>query len=88
MIETFVTWDMLAVFGALANLVFMTVEYTKELKYVKSIHTKYYAWCVAALFIVLANIKFNTFNLFDLPLYALSAMAISLSANGLSNFNK
>lgn len=88
MIESFVTWDMLAVFGTLVGLVFMTVEYTKELRYVKDIHTKYYAWIVAIVLIILSNIKFGTFHLFDVPLYLLSAMAVALSANGLNDFNK
>lgn len=87
MFDTFITWNMLATYGTLSMLVFVVVEFTKNLKFLKDIPTKYYSAAIAFVLIVLAQLQASTFKLWDIVLYALSAIVISLSANGLSDFN-
>jgi len=86
--DTFITWTILAEYTTLVGVVFMVVEFTKELPFLRKITTKYWSFLIALLLIVLINLQGNTIQGFDFVLYTLSAMAISLSANGLYNFNK
>ena len=98
MVDQFITWDMLKAFGQLAMLVWMFVEYTKELKPVKDIKTKYYAGIVAFSFIIITQIvtmildsvvfmeMFKILSL-NMLLYILSAIAITFTTNGMSDFN-
>lgn len=88
MLENFASWDMLLVFGSLVTVVFAIVEFTKELNYVKLIPTRYYTWIVAFTLILVANVHGGSFKLWDLLIYAISAMFVSLSGNGLHEFNK
>ena len=86
--EQFITWDMLAVFTTLITIVYMVVEFVKELTPFKLIKTKYLSFLVAFLLIAITNLVMRTFEPVDLILYALSSISISLSANGLYDFNK
>ena len=88
MLDGFITWEMLAVFTTLSAIVYMFVEFTKEIKIVSKIKTKYYSALVAFALITLTQLHGGTFQLWDVVLYVLSAMVISLSANGLHDFNK
>jgi hypothetical protein len=87
MLENFVTWETLAVFGSLVTVSFVIVEFIKDLPLVKKIKTKYLSWFVALGLMVITNIVLGTFVAVDLVLYAISAILISMSANGLSDFN-
>lgn len=86
--EGFITWEMLRDYSLLLGIVFMIVEFTKELPIVKNIKTKYFSAMVSFSLLLLSNIEGLTFRFWDIVLYALSAIAISLAANGLANFNK
>lgn len=86
--EGFITWEMLRDYSLLLGIVFMIVEFTKELPIVKNIKTKYFSAMVSFGLLLLSNIEGLTFRFWDIVLYALSAIAISLAANGLANFNK
>lgn len=86
--EQFASWEMLATFATLVTVVFTVVEFTKELPYVKAIPTKYYTWAIAFLLILLGNVYGGTFKVWDVLMYAISAIFVSLSGNGLSEFNK
>lgn len=88
MFDNFINWEMLSVFGTLSMIVFMFVEYTKELKVFKSIPTKYYAGLVAFVLITLMTLQSGNFSFVDIPLYILSAIAITFTSNGVSDFNK
>lgn len=87
MFEQFITWDMLAVYGTLVASTYMIVEFTKELPFISLLKTKYYSAIVAFALILVTNLHANTFTYWDIVLYTLSAIAISLSSNGLSDFN-
>ncbi len=86
--EQFITWDNLNTYATFVTMVFMVVEFTKELKWVKKINTKYWSFIVAFISLNVVNMVSGNFRFIDMFLYALSSMSISLGANGLSNFNK
>ena len=86
--EQFISWDILTTYATFVTIVYMVVEFIKELKYIRTIKTKYLSFLVALALLTITNIVMNTFEFVDVILYALSAISISLGANGLSNFNR
>lgn len=85
--EKFITWDILTTYATFVTVVFMVVEFTKELKFIKKIPTKYWSFLIAFILLTITNLVVGNFKVVDMILYALSAISISLGANGLSNFN-
>ena len=65
----------------------MVVEFTKGLKYIKKIPTKYWSFFIAFILLTITNIVMGTFRAVDIVIYLLTAISISLGSNGLSNFN-
>lgn len=88
MMDNFLTWDVLLTFSGLVGAVYMVVEFTKEIKLIKKIPTKYWSWFVALFLLVITNVVLGSFNYKDIVLYLLNAIVISLSSNGLNDFNK
>ena len=86
--EQFISWEILTTYATFVTIVFMVVEFIKELKYVKKLKTKYLSFIVSFVLLTVVNIVMKDFRFVDVILYALSAISISLGANGLSNFNK
>ena len=86
--EEFLTWDVLSTYASFITIVFMVVEFTKDLKGIKKMPTKYWSFIISFVLMIIANVALGTFHFADLILYALSSMAISLGSNGLNNFNK
>lgn len=86
--EQFITWDILKTYATFVTIVFMVVEFTKELKWISKISTKYWSFIVSFILLNIVNAVSGNFRFIDMFLYALSSMSISLGANGLSNFNK
>ena len=86
--ENFITWEILTTYATFVTIVFMVVEFTKELKFINKIKTKYWSFIIAFVLLTITNAVTGTFRLVDLVLYALSGISISLGSNGLSNFNK
>ena len=82
----FMTWDVLTQYATFVTVVFMAVEFTKELPYIIKLPTKYYSFIVAFALIVITQLQFETFVPIDIVLYILSAISVSLGSNGLSNF--
>lgn len=85
--EQFLTWDVLKTYASFVSIVFMVVEFTKELKFVKKIPTKYWSFFISFVLLVITNIVMNSFSFIDIFLYLLTSISISLGSNGLSNFN-
>ena len=83
----FLTWEILKTYASFVTIVFMVVEFTKEIKAVKKIPTRYWSFIVSLILLISVNLVSNTFRPVDIILYMLSSMAISLGSNGLSNFN-
>lgn len=84
----FMTWEILTQYATFVTVVFMVVEFTKELPYIKLMPTKYYSALVAFFLIMVVQFRMETFVPIDVVLYALSAISVSLGSNGLSNFTK
>lgn len=86
--EQFITWDILTTYTSFVTIVFMVVEFTKELPLIKKIPTRYWSFIVCLILLIATNLVVGTFTPQDIVLYILSAVSISLGANGLSNFGK
>lgn len=86
--DSFLTWEVLLTFSGLVGAVFMVVEFTKELKFIKKVPTKYWSFFIALILLISTNLVMNTFVYKDIILYILNAIVISLSSNGLNDFNK
>ena len=86
--DTLLTWKVLLTFSGLVGAVYMVVEFTKEIKFINKIPTKYWSFFIAAFLIMMTNVVTGTFNYKDIVLYFLNAIVISLSSNGLNDFNK
>lgn len=86
--DSFLTWEVLLTFSGLVGAVYMVVEFTKEIPLVKKIPTKYWSWIIALILLIVTNLVLGSFNYKDIALYILNAIVISLSSNGLSDFNK
>lgn len=86
--EGFLTWEALTTYASFVSIVFMVVEFTKELKFIKKVPTKYWSFIIAFVLLFITNIVMKSFKLTDIVLYVLTSISISLGSNGLSNFNK
>lgn len=86
--ENFMTWETLLTYTTFVSTIFMVVEFTKELPFIKKIPTKYWSFLISLGLLIIVNVVMKDFKWEDIVLYALSSMAISLGSNGLSNFNK
>ena len=85
--DTFVTWQMLANFGTLITVTYALVEVIKELPWIKELKTKYLAIIIAFVLITITNIVFKTYAHVDVLLYMISAVFVSTSAMGISDYN-
>lgn len=85
--EQFIQMSDLLTFGTLVTVVFGITNFTKELRFIKKIPTKYWSWLIALALIISSNIYNNTFTYWNLIVYPISAMFVSLSANGMASFN-
>lgn len=83
----FLTWEVLKSYATFVSIVFMVVEFTKDLPVIKKMPTKYWSFFIATLLLTILNLVIGTFKSVDIVLYLLSGISISLGANGLSNFN-
>lgn len=85
--DNFLSWNTLTTYASFVTIVFMVVEFTKGLKYIKKIPTKYWSFFIAFILLTITNIVMGTFRAVDIVIYLLTAISISLGSNGLSNFN-
>lgn len=86
--DTFLTWEVLLTFSGLVGAVYMVVEFTKEIQLIKKIPTRYWSYFIALFLLIATNLVTGTFNYKDIILYLLNAIVVSLSSNGLNDFNK
>lgn len=85
--DAFLTWDVLITFSGLVGAVYMITEFTKDLKLINKIPTKYWSFLISFFLLVVTNLVIGKFEPKELVLCAINAIVVSLSANGLSNFN-
>lgn len=85
--DNFLTWDTLRTYTSFVAVVFMVVEFTKGLKLINKIPTRYWSFIVSLILLIATNSAVGTFEFKDILLYALSSVSISLGSNGLSDFS-
>jgi hypothetical protein len=83
----FLTWEVLLTFTGLVTTTYMVTEFTKEIPLIKKIPTKYWSYIIALVLLFAVNLVTGSFKYEDIVLYLLNAIPVSLSANGLNNFN-
>jgi len=81
-LNQFITWSMLSNYGMFVGIVFMIVQVIKELPKLVNIPTRIISILVSFILQILINIQGSTFKVFDIVLYLISAVVISLTANG------
>lgn len=86
--EQFLQWAMLLEYATFIFIVFTVVEFTKEIKGIKLIPTKYWSALIAVTLMLIVNLHNGTFEYWDIVLYVLNGVLISLNANGLASFNE
>lgn len=85
--ENFLTWEILKTYASFISIVYMIVEFTKELPLINKIPTKYWSFFISLVLLIITNAVSGTFQKVDIVLYILTSISISLGSNGLSNFN-
>lgn len=85
--NNFLDWSVLTTYASFVTMVFMVVEFTKELAPFNKIPTRYWSFLISFVLMLLTNIALSTFEVKDILLYLLSSISISLGSNGLSDFN-
>ena len=83
----FLTWEVLLTFTGLVTTTYMVTEFTKEIPLIKKLPTKYWSYIIALILLFAVNLVTGSFKYEDIVLYLLNAIPVSLSANGLNNFN-
>ena len=83
----FLTWEVLLTFTGLVTTTYMVTEFTKEIPLINKIPTKYWSYIIALILLFTTNLVTGSFKYADITLYLLNAIPVSLSANGLNNFN-
>lgn len=83
----FLTWEVLLTFTGLVTTTYMVTEFTKEIPFIKKLPTKYWSYIIALILLFSVNLVTGSFRYEDIVLYLLNAIPVSLSANGLNNFN-
>ena len=86
--NNFLTYDTLLIYTNFITVVFMVVEFTKEIPGVRKIPTKYWSFFISLFLLVFTNIVLNYFVFEDIFLYVLSSIAVSLGSNGIHDFNE
>lgn len=86
--DSFLTWEVLLTFSGLVGAVYIVVEFTKEIRLINKVPTKYWSFFVALFLLIVTNLVIGQFVYKDIVLYILNAIVISLSSNGLNNFNQ
>lgn len=84
----FLTWNTLISYTNFISIVYMIVEFTKEMKNIKNIPTKYWSFIISFILLIISHLVLKTFEIKDILLYILSSISISLGSNGLSEFNQ
>lgn len=85
--EQFLTWEMISDYVTFVGIVFSIVAFTKNAWVINKIPTRLWSFVVAFLLLIVTNIHSNSFEWFNLIIYAINAIIISSSANGIADAN-
>ena len=63
MMENFLTWDVLTTYASFICVVYMVVEFTKQLPLINKIPTRYWSFIIALILLIITNfaVFFKTF---------------------------
>ena len=86
--EQFLTWGMLGDYGIFVFVVFSIVAVTKNFWLIKKYQTRLWSIIVSFVLLLLVNMQAGTFVMWDIVLYGVNSILISLTANGLADVNK
>ncbi len=84
----FLTWESLLIYTNFVSIVYLVVEFTKEIHSIKKIPTKYWSFFVSYILLICIHLALFSFEIKDLILYFLTSITVSLGANGINDFNK
>lgn len=82
------TWEMFRDYATFVYVVFSIVAVTKNAVLIKKLPTRLWSIIVSFLLLVIINLQAGTFVMWDLVLYFVNSILISLTANGLADVNK
>ena len=82
----FLTWEMLLDYAILVIVVIAIVQFTKEIKFIKSLPTKYWSLIISFILIISANLYMGLFEWSHMMIYFINAILVSLTTNGAHNF--
>ena len=95
--KEFITYDMLLIYTTFILVVFSIVEFIKELKPLKPIKTKYIAFMIACILVLIIYIyafsgnyftlNFIKYILLKIPLIIINGIMATFASNGISDFN-
>lgn len=85
--EQFLTWEVLSDYVTFVGIVFSIVAFTKNAIGIKLIPTRLWSFIVSLFLLIVVNIHNATFEMFDIVMYAINAIMISSSANGIADAN-
>ena len=86
--EQFLTWEMFRDYAIFVYVVFSIVAVTKNAWGIKKLPTRLWSIIISFLLLILINLQGGTFAMWDLVLYFVNSILISLTANGLADVNK
>lgn len=84
--DNFITWSMLFEWASFVSIVLMLTQFTKDIKYIKNVPTKYWSFFIALFLMIISNFEANSFKIIDIVLYVISSALASMNANGIYDF--
>lgn len=85
--NNFITWSMLFEWATFVSIVLMLTQFTKDIKFIKKIPTKYWSFLIAFILMIISNLEAGSFRLVDITLYIISSALASMNANGIYDFS-
>lgn len=78
---------MLTDFPTFVGIVLTLTAFTKGLPLIDKIPTRFWSFVISFGVLLAFNLRANTFTTWDILMYAINAVMISSSANGISDIN-
>lgn len=80
--ESFFTWEQLATYGGATVATMLFVQFTKELPGIKAIPTRLWAYCVAAVLLILSAVFTGNIDAPTVFLCFVNAVIVAMAAVG------
>ncbi len=86
--EGFITWSMLYDWVSFVAIVFMVVQFVKNVGFLKNIDNKYIAFITSIILLVISNLVGGTFDFKDIILYLLTSILVTTQSAGIYDAGK